>query len=76
MPIIHEEKNHAEEFREALQEDSSWAWSYHCNIAVQIMDSMGVGHEEANRAAADLMNLLFKIDVTQFDEWRIFEWTR
>lgn len=53
----------------ALQADSSYAWSWHCNFAMTIMDSIHCTPEQANKAAADLMQYLFKIDVRKFSEW-------
>jgi hypothetical protein len=54
---------------EALQADSAYAWSWHCNLATPIMDSLKCSPEYANKAGADLMQYLFKIDVRKFEEW-------
>lgn len=43
-----------------LKEDDGYAWSWHCNIAVQIMDE-GVDHATANRAAARIMKACFDV---------------
>jgi len=51
----------------AMMRDPSYAWTWHCNIAMPIMDSIGVSHEQANRAAKSIMALVFGIDVTQFE---------
>lgn len=57
----------------AMRTDPGYAWSWHCNIAMPIMDSIDVSHEKANRAAKSVMALIFGIDVTEFDEWKLLE---
>ena len=52
-----------------LQEDPGYAWSWQCNLAVPIMDVTGVSHEQANQAAAHLMQHLFDIDITKHKSW-------
>jgi len=47
-----------------VKADPEYAWSWHCNFAVPIMDSTGVTHEAANKAAASLMRLFFGVDTT------------
>lgn len=54
---------------EALQANRGYAWSWHCNLAMPIMDSLKCSPEYANKAGADLMQYLFKIDVRKFEEW-------
>lgn len=49
-------------FRTTMRDDPEYAWSWHCNLAMPIMDSTGVSHEAANKAAARLMQHLFAID--------------
>lgn len=39
----------------AMKEDPGYAWSWHCNLAMPIMDAIGVSHADANKAAALLM---------------------
>ena len=53
-----------DELKAAMNADSEYAWGWHCNLAVPIMDAAGVGHERANRAAAHLMQHLFDYDIT------------
>lgn len=60
-----------ENLREAIQNDHSYAWSWHCNLAVPIMDAIGIPHAEANKAAAYLMQYLWKVDTSKFDEYEI-----
>jgi hypothetical protein len=55
--------------KEALRADNSYAWAWHCNLAMPIMDSTGCSAEAANAAGAHLMRHIFDIDVTKFTEW-------
>jgi len=54
--------------RKAIQMDNSYAWSWHCNIAVSSMDE-GLDHRAANRAAARFMFTCFDVDTTKFKEY-------
>jgi hypothetical protein len=49
---------------EAAMQDPDYAWGWHCNLAVPIMDATGITHEQANMAAAHLMQHLWKCDIT------------
>lgn len=60
-------------FKEQIQQDIGFAWSWHCNIAMAAQD-VGVTHEVANRAAARFMSVCFDVDVTQFGAWKNFIW--
>ena len=51
--------------KRAMAEDPMYAWSWHCNIAMPIMDATGVSHALANEAAARLMRHLFDIDTSK-----------
>ncbi len=51
-------------FKRLMRDDPEYAWAWHCNIAVPIMDSIAVSHEQANVAAAHLMSFLFEYDIT------------
>lgn len=51
-------------FKRLMRDDPEYAWAWHCNIAVPIMDAIGVSHERANVAAAYLMSALFEYDIT------------
>jgi hypothetical protein len=55
--------------KDALLADDGYAWSWHCNLAMPIMDSIHCTPEQANKAGADLMKYLFSIDVRKFKEW-------
>jgi len=48
-------------FKQALQADPEWAWTYHCNLACAAMDE-GMRGPAANRAAARFMKAAFGID--------------
>ena len=52
-------------FKRLMREDPDYAWSWHCNIAVPIMDAINVSHEDANLVAAHLLSFLFDCDSTQ-----------
>jgi len=58
---------------EKMQADKPYAWAWHCNIAMPIMDSIGISHEQANNAARYVMLHSFGVDVTQYDEWKSLE---
>lgn len=51
-------------FKDAMAAEPEYAWAWHCNLAVPIMDAADVSHERANEAAAHLMQHLFDYDVT------------
>lgn len=48
----------------AIHADPEYAWSWHCNLAVPIMDAAGTSHKDANRAAALIMAQVFGYDIT------------
>jgi hypothetical protein len=50
--------------KQALQEDEEYAWTFHCNLAVPMMDE-GCSHKKANKAAARIMYNLFRVDTSQ-----------
>lgn len=64
------------QFFENVKNDSEYAWGWLCNLACPLMDA-GLTHEAANRAAAQQMQHVFKIDITQHPHWVDFEtqWT-
>jgi len=47
--------------KQAMLEDSEYAWSWHCNIAMMVQDA-GASHEVANIGAARFMKLCFDVD--------------
>lgn len=48
----------------AINADPEYAWGWHCNLAVPIMDAACVSHDLANQAAALIMRQLFDCDIT------------
>ena len=52
----------------AMKQDPEFAWTVHCNYAMQIMDE-DVAHGAANRAAARIMLYFHHIDITQNHHW-------
>lgn len=55
-----------------MRVDHDYAWSWHCNIAMPMLDALpdAITHKQANRAAARVMQHLFGIDVTTFNEYK------
>ena len=62
-----------ETMSERMKDDSDIAWAWQCNLACAYQDE-GAEHKQANLAAARFMQLAFKVDVTQFDQWKAFSW--
>jgi len=56
----------------AMQADSSYAWSWHCNIAMAMFDE-GVPHETANRGAVRFMQMAFDVDTSASEEFKSLE---
>jgi hypothetical protein len=54
-----------EVLKNLINADLSYAWAWHCNLAVPIMDAAGVSHEKANEAGALIMRQMFDCDITQ-----------
>ena len=59
--------------RKAFKKDPGYAYSWHCNIAMAMMDSIGPGdmdyayaHKICNEAASRFMKLAFDVD-TKFN---------
>jgi hypothetical protein len=44
-----------------MKRDWSYAWAWHCNLAVPMQDE-GVSHKRSNLCAAMMMEMLFKVD--------------
>lgn len=53
----------------AMIKDNSYAWSWHCNLAMMAYDA-GAPHKESNERAASFMRILFDIDVTEYPEYK------
>lgn len=52
-------------FKRLMREDANYAWAWHCNIAMPVMDAIGCTADQANQAAAHLMSHLFEYDITK-----------
>jgi hypothetical protein len=58
--------------KNAMRTDPEYAWAWHCNLAMPIMDAYAPAsnasheaqHQAANEAAAHLMQHLFDYDIT------------
>ena len=55
--------------KQKMQDDPSYAWSWHCNIAMAMYDA-GCDHKIANEGAARFMQLCFEMDTTQCLEYQ------
>jgi len=55
-----------ETLKKAIGDDPSYAWSWHCNIAMAAHDSGAGPHDACNRGAALFLNLLSdgRVDTT------------
>lgn len=53
----------------AIHDDPEYAWAWHCNLAVPIMDAANVAHLPANQAAALIMAQMFDYDITTHPYW-------
>lgn len=49
---------------QAIRNDPSYAWTWHCNIAMAAMDE-GVDHMTANKLAARFLMILTGVDTTK-----------
>ena len=47
--------------KRAMLKDADYAWSWHCAIAVSMLDE-GVDHAVANRGAVRFMRMAFQVD--------------
>jgi hypothetical protein len=55
--------------KQACESDPEFAWAVHCNIAMPIIDAIGVSHEQSNVASAHLMQHLFDHDITTHERF-------
>jgi hypothetical protein len=56
----------------AFKNDPNYAWSWHCNLAMMMVDE-GVSHRAANYRAATFMKDAFEFDIKQTNEWKHME---
>lgn len=68
-------KNSFSSLQKAIQLDPSYAWAWHCNIAMPFMDSgKGViSHIQANHGAAWVMRHIFDVDTLSTPEFKGIE---
>lgn len=50
--------------KRAMQADVEYAWSWHCNVAMAMVDS-GCDHKIANEGAARFMKLCWDVDTSE-----------
>lgn len=64
--------------KQLIHDDPEYAWAWHCNMAVPIMDTAGVPHKDANRAAAHIMAQMFDFDITAHPHYRalLAQWSK
>lgn len=55
---------------EMMRRDPSYAWSWHCNLAMAYVDAGG-DHTTGNKAAATFMRMLTGIDTSKLPEYAI-----
>jgi hypothetical protein len=55
--------------RAAIASDEGYAWGWQSNLAMPILDDLGVNHKLANRAGARLLQHLFGYDITKQKEY-------
>jgi hypothetical protein len=61
--------------RQQLREDPGMAWSWHCNIAMAVVDAKTRGadkHRLGNEGAAVFMRNAFDVDTSKFPEYQSF----
>lgn len=59
-----------EALQKLIKSDEEYAWAFHCNLAMPIMDSIGCTHQQANEAAAHLMRHLWDCDITKHEHYK------
>ena len=58
-----------ENMQRLMQSDPEYAWGWHCNIAMPIMDVVGCDHKASDEAAAHLMQHIWGVDITKDDRY-------
>ncbi len=59
-----------EAIKTLINVEPGYAWAWHCNLAVPIMDVTGASHEVSNAAAALIMMQMFDCDITQHPNYQ------
>ncbi|QDZ07483.1 hypothetical protein FPZ24_08295 [Sphingomonas panacisoli] len=52
-----------------LHADPEYAQALHANIAMPLMDNLGITHEQANLGGAVVLRHLFDVDVTKHEHY-------
>lgn len=61
----------AARFFQYASEDFDYIWSWQCKIAMGIFDRVKhISHQHANEIAADLLQVIFGVDVKGYSQWR------
>ena|SRR6186997_922969 len=55
--------------RQQVHDDHDYAWGFHSNLAVPMMDACMIDHRQANVSAALIMAQLFGVDMTRNKNW-------
>ena len=58
-------KKELDTIKKAMKEDSDFAWSWHCNLAMPIHDMTRLSKRKCNQIAVVLMKHLFEIDTSE-----------
>ena len=53
-----------EHLKKSMPDDPYYAWTWHCNIAMPLMDNLKISPKKANQAAEVLMKHMFDVDTT------------
>jgi len=69
--VVTDPRSAFNELKFSIQQDQSFAWSWHCNVAMASYDE-GVDHATANKAAARFMQSCFGVDTSKFKEYLAF----
>jgi len=60
-------KETMDQLTKGINEDSEYAWAWHCNIAMATYDEGCLSLPKANRAAARFMKNAFGVDMTKHE---------
>lgn len=55
--------------KETMQKDLCYAWAWHCNIAMAVVDEGG-SHELGNKAAVRFMQMAFDVDTSKHSNYQ------
>lgn len=71
-------KNELDVIKKSMKEDSELAWTWHCNIAMAVYDTLPQENYRekgiiANNASALVMRRLFDVEITTNELWKLME---